>query len=428
MKKFTFVTERSDEPEDAIIDITNTAPMDFVGKLRVSKLKIPLNTFPIALIEPSQRGFTAEQKALIDSEKMVPTTLQVCYWSTSSKSVHSMSNEIFVDTFQQTSTLNIMPTLEHISHDSINQIVIDIYWADDIPRWKFDPEVNLWFLTNDDYPIYSWNGENMGLIKKQYTYQNTNSPGPKKSRDQKSTSEQILEASILNQYDKFAVDIKWQVDQNTNFSSVILAISPQLATILGLTTSQYTRYYFEDDIPFSDNDIYRAINEEYWTYSTNIVYNTYQDKVLGENPIPTPTYSLFDFSGVYTIRDTTQSEFLFPVNHIAIQCLDLNIENPEDISINTRDLQGVVVPSHAYYLKTFLISTRNTRSDFLYLSDLTQENYIAVNSPSIYRLIFRILWIDNDNFVHNFKIWRDNVITLQLVLEDYNSEKRPRVA
>ena len=95
MKKFTFSTEESDEKQPAIIDINNTAPMDFVGRLCVSKLKIPRNTLPIALVPPLQREFTAEEKQAIDDVGETPTEYYYALFSSCNTSLARPTNATY---------------------------------------------------------------------------------------------------------------------------------------------------------------------------------------------------------------------------------------------------------------------------------------------------------------------------------------------
>ena len=127
-----------------------------------------------------------------------------------------------------------------------------------------------------------------------------------------------------------------------------------------------------------------------------------------------------DFSATYNFINFEQSTSLFPISHIAIQCLDLNYIG-EDMSINTRDLEGTIVPSQMYFLKTFLISTRNTLSDFLYIEDNTMTNTIEVNSPNITRLKFQFFWITPNQELYEFKLPPNNVIQLQLILYPFDT-------
>lgn len=427
MKKFTFCTNPSDEVQPAIIDVNNVAPIDFVGNLCVSKLKIPRNTLPVALVPPMNYEFTAEEKIKIDRIGYTPTEMYYLIFS----------HQVIVPSARQNCNGNTDQLYRTNINDwavytgtSQNFVLTDencftarliTFWMPDKPRWKKLENGNF-ALTNEDKPIYAWSGENFRL--KEFDYY--------KVLDQQTT---MYGALIRNIYDQFIMDTTALVatapaDLYT-FTTPIIALSQWLTKVNGLYSMHSPHVSIDENITFSSSPgaefLYTEMDME--VIRADVTYNASFRSTAPTGEMPHSFNHLIDMSASYNFRNFNQTELLFPVNHIAIQCLDLNYE-PEDISINTVDLEGTINPSHMYFLKTFLISTRGGLSDFLYIEDNTTTNTIEVNSPRITRLQFRFLWIDSNQIVHNLELWRDNVITLQLVLypADFSEpNKRPKI-
>lgn len=417
MKKFTFCTEPTDKTQPAVIDINNTAPMDFVGRLCVSKVKIPRNTLPIALVPPMSYEFTAEERSTIDTYGKTPTEMYFIVFSqvhnNSSSPVCGGNTQQYVKTRSNFQLITgETPNFELTNRECFTASVFT-YWIDEHPRWKMLENGN-YILTNPSKAIYSWCGENMDLVRVVYNSLNL------------MTDVRRWEANIRNVYNQFIMDtnIITAIDPSVDwYTTPIIGFSQWLTKVNGFAGTNTSRMQLNEGFQFRRDPngagfLYTEIPFE--IIEADVTYNpTLQQALL------TGTYQelggFCNMSGTYIFRNFNQSDLLFPINHIAIQCLDLNYD-PEDISVNTLDLEGTVVPSHMYFLKTFLISTRGGLSDFLYIEDSTTTNTIEVNSPRISRLQFRFLWIDSDQVVHNIELWENNVITLQLVLYPFEIE------
>lgn len=427
MKKFNFCTSPSDQVQPAIIDVNNIAPMDFVGNLCVSKLKIPKNTLPVALVPPMAYEFTAEEKREIDGIGLTPTEMYYVVLTQLIDSPVASEQNCSGNTAgfykvgpEDWRTYTGSSGSFVLTNDNCYVARLTTFWMYDKPRWKLLENGNF-KLTNDDKPIYAWWGADSRLQVREY-YKNITAHAAE------------LWGEIRNVYDHFIIDTKailLNTPTSYKYTTPIIALSQWLTQVNGLTSAYASHVVLDENLTFNSGGtgsfLYTDIRME--VMRADVTYNPTLQNALSTGKMPASFTVHVDMSATYNFRNFNQTELLFPVNHIAIQCLDLNYE-PEDISINTVDLEGVVNPSHMYFLKTFLISTRGGLSDFLYIEDNTTTNTIEVNSPRITRLQFRFLWIDTNQIVHNLELWRDNVITLQLILypPDFSeSAKRPRI-
>ena len=427
MKKFNFCTSPSDQAQPAIIDVNNIAPMDFVGNLCVSKLKIPRNTLPVALVPPMGYEFTAEEKAEVDAVGYTPTEMYYVVFShlvdeavAGQANCSGNTSQFFKSGTDNWKSYSGSSGNFVLTNENCFVARLMTFWMYDKPRWK-QLENGNFVLTNEDKPIYAWWGpESRLLVREYYKY----------------ISAQTVRfwAEIRNVYDHFIMDTK-VITANSHemyaYTTPIIALSQWLTQVNGLTSAYATHVVLDENITFNSGGngkfLYTDIPLE--VMRADVTYNPVFQNTLNTGEMLPPFSLIVDMSATYNFKNFNQTELLFPVNHIAIQCLDLNYE-PEDISINTVDLEGVINPSHMYFLKTFLISTRGGLSDFLYIEDKTTANTIEVNSPRITRLQFRFLWIDTNQIVHNLELWRNNVITLQLILypPDFSeSTKKARI-
>lgn len=418
MKKFTFSTEESDEKQPAIIDINNTAPMDFVGRLCVSKLKIPRNTLPIALVPPLQREFTAEEKQAIDDVGETPTEYYYALFSSCNTSLarptnatyyYRQTNETWTESCKTTSGFTL-------TNDTTYICLLFSYWARTKPIWE-PLENGNFILVNKRQPIYSWAGCSNFTRRSAYRtiYENTWI---------------TYDINIHNEYNRlfFHSNVFCRgAGTEDRYSTPTLALSPWLKEVNGLKTDFDATVRFRYDYEFthgttdSVNNIY-AKQQTMYIMPAKVTYNPYFADI--QRTLRNGTDygdQIFNLSATYDFYNFNQTAELFPIEHFAIQCLDLNYD-PEDIPINTIDLTGTIVPSHMYFLKTFLISTRVTLSDFLYLADNTTVNTIDVNSPRITRLQFRFMWITKNHEVYDLEIWKNNVVTLELTLYPFDEE------
>lgn len=439
MKKFNFATEASDKTQDAIIDVNNTAPMDFVGRMCVSKLKIPKNSMPIALVPPLSGTFTLSQKRQIDAVGETPTELYFALFCQNTRKASSTYSNCPLLECKGNGTFVIPDTLtndlELVANDLFAMFFVH-YWMNEKPIWQLNGDGN-YQLMNKPKPIYRWYTNSYVEHSPFVGYSNDFTYHCFQIGDGYDGRWDILTASILNNTDKFSIITNVRLHTTSEeYYTPVIALSKWLVQTNNLvdnvdpTHSDGDYDYAESEPPsvkFNEDalapgetrapaDIY-AMRRMYIIHA-NMEYTPSYQTLLSTQRSTDTQYQ--DFSATYNFINFDQSTSLFPITHIAIQCLDLNYLG-EDMSINTRDLEGTIVPSQMYFLKTFLVSTRNTLSDFLYIEDNTMTNTIEVNSPNITRLKFQFFWITPSQELYEFKLPPNNVIQLQLILYPFDT-------
>jgi len=434
MKKFNFATEKTETVQEAVIDINNTSPMDFVGKLCVSKLKIPQASFPIAIVPPLQRTFTTDQKREIDAQGMIPTEFYFVVL------IYSAANEAVLEGGQCNGQMALQGNASHRTQwrikdtkrdNRLEAIILDdvepaannicymkifSYWYRETPNWKQvgDGEYQ---LSNTAKPIYSWNKDpNMALM--QLTTYGTG---------MSVTSEKLV-CEIEDAHNRFVINSTVYLPNSSDLFTIpvttpVILLSDWLSNTNGLSspeTGEVKINYMKHGEWYEILSTMFCDQMTYPIHYAQVTYNPAFQQTIQTGVLSDALSDYLDLSANYNFYSFKQTDLLFPANHLAIQCLDLNYDG-ENMSINTKDINGVVVPSRMYFLKTFLISTNEELSDFIFMNDMTTANTVTVNSPNISRLQFRFVWIDSDQQVHPFLVWRNNVISMQLTL--YPSEE-----
>ena len=147
----------------------------------------------------------------------------------------------------------------------------------------------------------------------------------------------------------------------------------------------------------------------------NITLNPRTSSLITLSEIPAAETNL-PYESRFEVNGYRRTSEIFPVSHIAIQCLDLNFEG-ESMVCNSKDLMGVINPSDMYFLKTFLMGFGGEITDFVYVNDLKTEVEIPVDSRYVTALKFTFFWIDHDHFVHPLRALANTTVELQIIYE-----------
>ena len=123
-----------------------------------------------------------------------------------------------------------------------------------------------------------------------------------------------------------------------------------------------------------------------------------------------------DQSVLFKAELHVRPESYFPLNNILLCCYDLTF-NPEVISVNTKELQGVTNPSMLPILKSFYIGVDgDERSDFVYTSDIRTAFAVQVNNPRTVRMTIKVFALTNTNKVIELELPPETSFNLQLTL------------
>lgn len=423
MKKFNYTyREENIEQTNVVIDATSVCPTDYIGDIRVTKVKIPRTSLPVAIAHVTPMGFTTEQRTAYDSSGWNALT-DICYIVCQGKNTTWTNNGAQIQYFSDRKVRMDGRTSNGTrvwGASTLYNFTFMAFCMWEKPKW-FQEEDGLWYMRNQDKPIYQWQGNSMGLQTRILHY------GPNG-----------LSPTLLNNYEQIQFLIRGltpiaQIPNSSFITSPILGLNERLSSmfgVAGLPWQVQLSFDSTEDFGFGTNAVWIVpfLNNQHFICPT--ADTTYDSPALsyvvgGEIP---STQTDIIHNCKLTLNSYTPSEEIFPVNHIAIQCLDLNFEG-ESLSVNTKDLMGVVNPSDMYFLKTFLMSHGGKMTDFLYVNDLETETPVAVNSPRISSLKFSFFWIDKEHFIHPLEALQNTTIELQLVYtpKDYVAHKVPRL-
>jgi len=424
MKKFNFVSQSVEKEREAEIEVNLTKPEDFVGEVCVTKLKIPSDSLPYGLLEPHKETITQETLTLLQNWQMgTPTDFIIGFIIVSTPDYECNSTDQYI--LNEAGNFSPMSITTQATYHSIDANVIgrgDI-WA--IQLYQFWIPGKIVYqqngadikLTTPSLPFYDWNN---GLKVNKLDYHRL------MVNDYQITNGRSIH--IRNKEDGFEVEIGYKVslqDQQVHqrMSTPILVMSEKMANFLGVNEPSTAKYVINGDVfRNAEGDTWSAIGQRLIAPRAKVNYNTRLLQQITSNTIGSP--NVVNLSCTFDLLNFHQTSEMFPINHVCVQCLDLNYEG-EKISINTVDLTGTVVPSSAYFLKTFLISTETRKSDFIFVNDMTTERSHEVNSPRISHLHFRLFWLDPQNILHPIVLGSKQVFSIQLCLTE-KSIKRVR--
>ena len=424
MKKFNFVSQSVEKDHNAEIEVNLTKPEDFVGEVCVTKLKIPSDCLPYGLLEPHKDTISQETLSLLQSWQMgTPTDFIIGFVMVSSQDYGCNSTDQYILNEAGNFSPMIVTTMAsqyRIDADTMREGKVwgaDLYhfWIPGkISYHQNGTDIN---LSTPSLPFYDWNN---GLKVNKLNYHSFVD-----SKFQFTDGRSIY---IHTKEDGFEIEIGYRLfllDQQVQqrVSTPILVMSEKMADFLGVNDSSAAKYVINGNIFRSpENATWNAIGQRLVAPRAKITYNTRLLQQITTNTIGSP--DMVNFSCTFNLTNFHQTSAMFPINHVCVQCLDLNYEG-EKISINTLDLTGTVVPSSAYFLKTFLISTDTKKSDFIFVNDMTTERSHKVNSPRITHLFFRLFWLDPANTLRPIILGSKQVFSIQLCLTE-DSTKRVR--
>lgn len=385
MKKFNFNVYNDGEQGYLIPCVNrtvNTRPVDLIGDLRVSRVKLSRGAFPLFYLYPSRRTFTLQQKQSIDALQITPTDLAfgtAMFPVTGGNAAPSSS-----DTYCLDSTTNTVDATTSISHTTVTPYCL-LYYRLCIPvppNWKFTPPSS-YQLINEAVPIFDWSEllDNYGL------YINYNDQTPY-------TQHISIEQDGLHLL--FQLTLKRQAI--TRETTPVLFFSYQFADLLQDPTVISSTFKFSQAVLNQLSDPLLPDISDFMVVQVDTKYSKQLESIIASNTITANQAALLDASTTFTI-DLSSSGYrmLFPYNNLIITCEDLNV-NTESISVNTQDLQGVVVPTQLPILKIFVLGmVGSDRSDFVYIDDSLNQHPIKVNLPRNVKMTFRAYFLTKDN-------------------------------
>ena len=413
MKKYNFVSQAVEKEQEAEIAVNLTKPEDFVGDICVTKLKIPSDSLPYGLLEPHKDPISTESLSLLQSwASGTPTDFIIGYIMVSTPNYGCNSTDQYILNPTGNFSPMIVTTMasqyvidaEAMGRGEIWGVDLYQFWLPGKPTYQTNESGVK--LTTPSEPFFDWNH---GITARRFNYA--------KFVDNDYQHVDGRSIYIRNKEDGFEIEIGNRLalvnlEVTQRVSTPILVMSEKMADFLGVNEPTAAKYVINGNIFRSpENDTWNAFGTRLVAPRAKVTYNSRLLQQITSNTIGTP--DMVNFSCTFNLTNFHQTSEMFPINHVCVQCLDLNYEG-EKIMINTVDLTGTVVPSSAYFLKTFLISTDTRKSDFIFVNDMTTERSLKVNSPRITHLQFSLFWLDTHNILRPLILQKNNTFSLQL--------------
>lgn len=370
---FSYHNSSEDTPVDAIQRSTFTAPIDLVGKLRLTRFKLSQGAFPLCQIPPAWDAFTTDERRQIDTDGYYPLDLYFAFACVNgnNKGAKSLGSSYLFSTSSGPTALAMRsdPTCKAIL------VFIQQFWVKGEAKWKKGEE-DKWTLHNDPIFLYDFND----LYNSRHFRVTSN------------TASTNMHVSQVNNALKFEMHLQTSVTQGTTsiLSNPFLAVSETFMHILKLKIT--------DIFSFENHPWVFGCPAGAHFHPVPVEYNMspqLQSYLASRSAMSSGVD--YDFSVSATVNFPEDISHLYPYTAIVLIIDELN--NPgQRIVVNNLDSTGVVNLSTLSITKLFLIGQSNyERSDFVFVNDSQQESPLEVNLPNQHSLTLRLFFLLKDN-------------------------------
>ena len=401
---FSFHNDSGDNNVTAVQKVTFTAPIDMVGKARISRFKVSQGVFPLCIIPPMQNYFTATQKQRIDQFGCTPLDLYV------SCTVHQTANPFpaltnsYIFTQKSGEQPSFLNPASGTYAPALGKLIT--FYSYERPVWKQNS--NGWKLANKGAFLYSFNDL---FDERKFRRQVDSYP------EEVPTGLMVPDIKIRQYGSKVIFDlisIQQQPEAGYWISPPQITLSKTLMTLFGYRDSPYITVSegIYSGIGWSDNcPLYYDVFKYDYSHEIEATLAAWRPvKVLGGQPKDYTTQCTFELPSDFTN--------LFPYTGLVIMIDEFN--NPgERIVVNNTISSGVVNLSTLSISKLFLLGhTNSERSDFVFIDDSLNQTPLDINLPNQLTLTIRLYFLLKDNTLEALKIPIDENFFLQLTIQD----------
>lgn len=404
------LTNNKEKP--AIIKQTFVRPIDFVGRLRVPRLKLTSGVLPLLIIKPSSRSYTAVEQAKITSLGLTPTDMIYgLLWYKGNSTDPSVTvpgnGNVYSFSVDDTNTTRINPWLANAYPSSTqrvnaNSILYAHLFINERPIWEQNTG-STWRLKNNPRILHDWselttNSENFML----YVH----------GTDDFRYSLGVISFSdnSLRFHDDVVVEATEQF-----YTTPVFFCSDYLARFISPLDTQ-NNFRFTQDILNSIGDDSIDMRVYFYTPTSDYTFSPQLQSFINSSSVP-PGIVTLDYSITVTLPFNRLRDQLNPYQSLLITSDELNYDG-ESITVNTVDVNGVISPSSLSILKSYVIGTdENGRSDFIFYDDHLSQTPAIINNPRLSQLSLRFFILTKDNQIIPLTVPAGQAIFVQLAIE-----------
>lgn len=388
MKKLDFSFRNSDSSSlvDAVQKTTFTAPVDIVGKVRLTRFKLSEGAFPMCQIGPSVTVYSSREKELIDIYGKTPTDLffgfQLSYnWENIGGRLELRGKSRGSSYMLAYDAKPVALPFRDTDPMYDTKTYVQIFWLNEPPKWK--KRTDGWILANDPTFLYS--------IDELYT--------SSRFEVQSNVPLTVLNVTQVNDTIRFDTQLQTSSNASPKMSTPYLLLSELFLKIIGRPARDGFKMRY-DNLPqafgITENTVFYPCSPDY-------TYNIQLDTLLRSNAFMPEDVDM-DFSTTAVFHMSEDKSMLFPYTAILVMIDEFN--NPgERIVVNNPDSSGVVNLSTLSITKLFIVGQTNyEKSDFVYVNDSLQESPLVVRLPQQLNLSIRLYFLMKDNSLIPIKI------------------------
>ena len=362
----------------AVQRVTFTAPQRFVGKMRITRFKLTEGAFPLALIKPSGRPFTAAEKATIDAHGYTPTDIA---WGTACASNNQCINiqdNYYMDPASTPPSFICQATISPTDPFS-GYFTFSTIFLREPPKWNVVG--GSYYLANDSVFIYHWS--DLNNTDKFLVFHSQTAAG-RGLWVTGSQNEITFHSKVAPMYKGTAP----QLFMSQGFHEIIFGTP--LSQIHSFRINSATlaswgngRNGFDDNYYFQVPHCHIEWNSELQGYFSG-----------GQAP---PAGTNWSANADYTIKyEFSKGTLLYPFTCLYVIMDELNF-NSESVVTNSTASTGVINPSSLSIAKSYLVGISGDKSDFVVVDDKTSQIPLDINVPLLYTLTIRLALLLSDN-------------------------------
>lgn len=403
---------RNEIEKPAIIKQTFVRPIDFVGKLRLPRLKLTSGVLPLMLIKPSSKTYSTAEHDAITTLSLTPTEIIYGFlWhkedTAGATPIIPGNGNVYSFTVSDSSATAITPCLPNaypslINKVNANTIIYAHLYINEAPHWQ-QQSATSWKLINSPRILHDWselstNSENFMLYVRADAAYNWS----------------LSTVSFSDNSLRFSINVVKEATEEY-YTTPVFFCTHQLARFVA-PLDILNPFRFTEQILNRINDTGLTRSVTFYTPTSNYIFSPQFQSFISSSSVPAGITSL-DFSCTAILPINRLRDQINPYQSLIITSDELNY-NGESLTVNTLDVNGVISPSSLAILKSYVIGTdEEGRSDFVFYDDHLSQTPALINNPRLSQLTLRFFVLTKENQIIPLTVPPGQAIFVQLAIE-----------